>query len=124
MSASAGWRRDSVACGLSAACAVHCLAPAILGSAAPLLSAWHDIPWMHWLFVALAVPMALWAFARPSAYWLARLPGLAGLGLLVAGASGFPDHEWETPLTLAGALLLASAHLLNVFRIRLARSSD
>lgn len=90
----------------------------------PLLTAWHEAEWVHWLFVALAAPMALWAFARPGAAWLARLPGLAGLPLLVAGAAGFPDHDWEAPLTIAGALLLATGHTLNALRVRLVRAGS
>jgi hypothetical protein len=39
---------------------------------------------------------------------------LAGLAGLIAGVFGWPAESWETPLTVAGGLSLASAHVWNM----------
>jgi hypothetical protein len=36
-----------------------------------------------------------------------------GLGLLLAGALALPSHDWETPMTVTGSLLLAATHIWN-----------
>lgn len=105
---------DSFAIGLSGLCLAHCLALPLLVSLLPVAGAWAEAAWVHWLFVLLAAPVSLWTFLHPrTRAW--RLIGLAGAGLalLVAGAAGFPTDKLETPLSVAGGLLLASAHLLN-----------
>ena len=35
------------------------------------------------------------------------------LGLLLAGALALPSHDWETPMTVTGSLLLAATHIWN-----------
>ena len=44
-----------------------------------------------------------------------KLLGLGGAGalLLFIAAAEWPAHAWETPLTVGGGLLLATAHGLN-----------
>lgn len=107
---------DAVAISLSGLCLAHCLALPLAAGFLPLLGAWAEAEWVHWGFVALAAPVSLWTLTRPQAKPLsAVIVGLAalGLGLLVAGAAGYPVHDWETALTVAGGLSLAAAHLIN-----------
>ncbi|MEL6257591.1 MAG: MerC domain-containing protein [Pseudomonadota bacterium] len=109
---------DSAAIGLSAACLVHCLALPILASVLPLAGLLAEAEWIHWVFVALAFPASVLAFrARPLNLWETGLRGLAAIGLsaLVLAALGWPDHEFETPLTVFGGLVLAAAHGLHFF---------
>ncbi|MBA3999449.1 MerC domain-containing protein [Brevundimonas sp.] len=105
---------DSLAIGVSGLCLTHCLALPLVASLLPLAGVWAETEWVHWLFVAIAAPVSLWAFSRPvtRSWSLAILAG-SGLALLVAGVAAFPSHDWETGLTVAGALLLAGAHTLN-----------
>ena len=114
-------RADFAGCGVSAACLAHCLALPFLASLAPALGPAAEAEWVHWLFVALAAPVAAYALTRPGATWASWTLAIAGVGALVAGAAEFPAHEWETPLSVSGALLLASAHLLNAFAGRTRR---
>lgn len=105
---------DSCAIGLSSLCLIHCLALPVAVSLLPIVGPWAEAEWVHWLFVAVAAPVSIWTFLHPRARnWpLIALAGF-GLALLVAGAAEFPSHELETPITVAGGLLLASAHLIN-----------
>lgn len=106
---------DSVAISLSGLCLVHCLALPVLAVALPFLGVFADAEWVHWLFVALAIPasaLALLASAAPRS-WLLMIGAALGLGLLIGGAAGFPTHDLETLLTVSGGLLLATIHALN-----------
>ncbi|SEM42164.1 MerC mercury resistance protein [Pseudoxanthomonas sp. GM95] len=108
---------DASAIGLSALCLAHCLLLPVLAALLPVFGAWAQAEWVHLLFACIALPLAGAALWR--AHLLRPLPlplvALAGLGLtgLVAGAFGFPTHAWETPVTVVGSLLLASAHVWN-----------
>jgi hypothetical protein len=117
---------DLSALGLSGLCLVHCLALPVLALALPLLGAWASAEWVHIVFVSLAAPIALialvdWSTFRPSSW---RLIGLAasGLGLMLAGA--LEILAWERPLTVAGALLVACAHVANWRRRHLDHRHD
>jgi hypothetical protein len=108
---------DLTAVGLSALCLVHCLALPVLALALPLLASWAHAEWVHVVFVSLAAPIALlalidWSTGRPASWRLVGLAG-AGLALMLAGALELPQGSWERPLTVAGGLLLASAHIAN-----------
>lgn len=116
---------DGVAIGLSGLCLAHCLALPLAASLLPIAGAWAEAEWVHGLFVAVAAPVSLWTLGRSRSR---NLPVVAlavgGLALMVAGAAGFPSHEAETPLTVAGGLLLALAHGLNWRRRRVACRHD
>ncbi|MDL5368146.1 MerC family mercury resistance protein [Xanthomonas sp. NCPPB 2654] len=108
---------DASAVLLSGLCLLHCLALPLLAAALPLFGIWAQAEWVHGLFVMLALPLAglaLWRAQRqrplPWPLWAMAALGLCGL---LAGASGFPSAQAETPATVAGSLLLASAHLWN-----------
>lgn len=108
---------DLSAVSISALCLAHCLALPVLAAMLPLASAWVQTEWVHAVFVLIAAPLSAIALLhggpahRTPARWLA----LAGLGvaLLAFGAVGWPDRSWETPITVAGSLCLATVHLWN-----------
>ncbi|WP_084417801.1 MerC domain-containing protein [Henriciella litoralis] len=105
---------DASAITLSALCMIHCLALPLLAAMLPLASVWAEAEWVHKAFVLVAVPLSGFAIVRS-----ATSPGglgfmllaLSGLTLLIAAAFLKPLHEVETPVTVTGALLLASAHI-------------
>lgn len=102
---------DAGAVALSSLCLLHCLALPLLAAALPLFGTWAEAEWVHLLFVAIALPLtgyALWrAERRHPLPVLAWATAGAGLGLLLAGALALPSHDWETPMTVTGSLLLA-----------------
>ncbi|WP_313347945.1 MerC domain-containing protein [Stenotrophomonas sp.] len=111
---------DAGAIALSSLCLLHCLALPLLAAALPLMGVWAEAEWVHVLFVAIAAPttgFALWRAHRqqrlPAAAFLSAATGLL---LLLAGAAGWPTHDAETPMTVAGSLLLAATHLWNAWR--------
>jgi len=109
-------RLDAAAIGLSLGCAAHCLALPILAASIPLLEAVSEAEWVHWTILSLAAPVAVLALRHAQTPW--RVRGLAALGLasMLLGAIGWPSHDLETPLTVAGGLLLAIAHVMNALR--------
>lgn len=109
------------AMGLSGLCVIHCLALPVLALSLPLLGAWAEAEWVHWLFVGLAGPISLTALSRPSRQGLPLglvFLAMLGVGTLIAGVLGWPTEADETTVTVAGSLLLATAHLLNWRRTR------
>lgn len=111
---------DAGAIALSSLCLLHCLALPLLAAALPLMGVWAEAEWVHIVFVAIAAPttgFALWRAHRQQPWpALAMLGAAAGLSLLLAGAVGWPSHEAETPMTVAGSLLIAGTHLWNAWR--------
>ena len=113
---------DASAMALSGLCLVHCLALPLLASLLPLLGTWSESPWVHAVFAGVALPLSsytLWRAHRhgslPIALWAMAGAGLTGLLL---GALEWPSHALETPITVTGSLLIASAHLWNWHRHR------
>ncbi len=108
---------DASAISLSSLCLAHCLLLPVAVALVPVLGVASKAEWVHLAFVAMAAPLAalaLWRSHRhrplPPPLWALAAVGLAGL---LAGATGWPVHAWETPVTVAGSLLLASAHVWN-----------
>lgn len=107
-------RFDLAAIGFSGLCLIHCLALPLLAAAAPLLGLLGELEWVHRAFVVVAIPVSATIFllsprgGRRLLFGAAMIPGLA---LLAAGAFAERLEAIETPLTVAGALLLAAAHL-------------
>lgn len=111
---------DAGAIALSALCLLHCLALPLLAAALPLLGVWAEAEWVHVLFVAIAAPTTGFALRRahlryPVPLW-AGVVAVTGLLCLLAGAAEWPSHDAETPLTVAGSLLLAGTHVWNAWR--------
>ncbi|MFI8719380.1 MerC domain-containing protein [Stenotrophomonas sp. NPDC077464] len=111
---------DAGAIALSTLCLLHCLALPLLAAALPLMGVWAEAEWVHVVFVAIAAPItgfALWRAHRQHPLpALALLSASVGLLFLLAGAAGWPSHDAETPMTVAGSLLLASTHVWNAWR--------
>lgn len=108
--------------GLSGLCLVHCLALSAAAVAAPAFAGLaFDGGWTHVVMLAVVLPVS--AVALPRGYrdhghalvlWL----GGAGLTLLVLGAT-LGHHVYgpaaDTALTMAGAVILGAAHVLNAW---------
>lgn len=107
---------DGLAIGVSFACLVHCLALPLLIAALPAWSVWLDLPeTVHLCMLLFAAPLSLTVLLRAAkrgagyrSLWLG-LAGLAVMGLGLLAEHGVP----EAVITSGGALLLATAHILN-----------
>ncbi|WP_213998951.1 MerC domain-containing protein [Arsukibacterium sp.] len=108
--------KDLIAAALSGLCVVHCLTVPILlalGSSGVLLGVFSS-EWFHYLML---LPIsALLAWSLPGGWCVHRnktpfILGLGGFLLLVVAL--FAGHDAELPLSVAGGLLLACAHLHN-----------
>jgi hypothetical protein len=102
----------------SAACMVHCLAVPLLLAALPALSAIVVMPesfhrWVLLFAVPAAVIALLGGHARHAAMWPVSL-GAAGLSLMTLGAFAVPEGGVETGMTVAGGILVATAHIANL----------
>lgn len=85
-----------------------------MGAFLPLAGVLAEAEWIHQVLVLIAIPITGFAIARhraTSVQFSFIIPALAGLGFLLA--AGFVEalHEFETPFTIVGALLLSSAHV-------------
>lgn len=107
---------DRLALVASAACLVHCLALPLLFAVLPVLSQAFSLPEsFHLWMVVVAVPTSTYALlAGPRDHHRRPLlVGAVGLGLLVIGTALVGESRYETPVTIMGALTLATAHVLN-----------
>ena len=123
-SGAGAWRRavpahwfDGLAISLSAVCVVHCLALPIVIALLPALSQWLQLPEaIHAWLLACAIPISITVLGRSAhRHRAARgtlLLGIAGLSLM-GGALLAPSEVLETAISVSGAVLLASAHILN-----------
>jgi len=107
---------DFSAMTLSGLCLIHCLALPVLAVILPVAGIWAEAEWVHKLFVVVALGISGALIARAvhtGGRWL--FVALAALGLVVLGLSAFIEalHDYETPLTVVGAVTLASAHILH-----------
>ena len=105
---------DGTADSLSGLCMLHCLALPLVISALPIMFQGLQSEIVHQVLVVLAVPLAI------SAVWAARGQRMSGftIGLLLSGATALslgafaePLHDYETLLTVAGAVLLSAGHI-------------
>jgi len=104
---------DASAVGLSGLCLAHCLALPLVAAFSPLLATWAEAEWVHAAVIGMAAPISIFALWRRAKG--AAIIGLSALGLaiLTLGAFHWPSAELETPITVAGSLVLAAAHILN-----------
>ena len=109
-------RLDRIAMGLSGLCLVHCLGTAILlgllASAGGLLGA----PIIHEVGLTFAMILGSIALVRGILEHGFMMPSaIGGLGLgVMAGALSLPHDGTEAAYTVAGVLILALGHRLNV----------
>jgi hypothetical protein len=110
---------DSMGLALSGACLVHCVLVSAAVLAAPSASAWLGATEnaVHWLLVAIALVVSGWAlylgFKRHGATSVLMLGGF-GLIVMFVGAAHLFGRAAETVLTLVGAGIVASAHIINL----------
>jgi hypothetical protein len=109
-------RLDRIAMGLSGLCLVHCLATAVLlgllASAGGLLGK----PVIHEVGLTLAMLLGAVALGRgvvQHGFMLPSAIGALGLGVM-AGALSLPEGGHEALYTVAGVLILALGHRLNL----------
>lgn len=108
---------DWLAIGTSLLCLVHCLALPLIIASLPSLGTtaggvFGKADLTHWLLLAMAVPVSLWALGRGRAGPLPLITGAVGLALMALAVlrfEGTPDERW---LTVAGVILVAIAHLM------------
>ena len=103
---------------LSGVCIAHCIAlPLIVVIFPGVLLAQHSETTVHWLLLAIVLPisgLALWQGYRRHASRRAILLGTAGLALLTLGVLHVLGQSLEAPLTVVGVIALAIAHWLNL----------
>jgi MerC mercury resistance protein len=109
-------RLDRLAMGLSGLCLVHCLGTAILlgllASAGGILGS----PIIHEVGLTLAMLIGSLALGRgilEHGFMLPSAIGALGLGAM-AGALSLPEGGHEAVYTVAGVMILALGHRLNV----------
>ncbi len=111
-------RIDQAAIGFSLICVVHCAVLPLAAISMPFFGLLADAEWVHWLFTSLAIAAALLTFsvahrARQPSF---VLPVSTGVVLLLLALVAEPLGFDETLPTVAGAMLLAGAHFLRLFR--------
>ena len=109
-------RLDRIAMGISGLCVVHCVATAVLlgllASAGGLLGR----PIVHEVGLTLAMIVGAVALGRgyqEHGFMLPASVGALGLGVM-AGALSLPEGGPEPIYTVAGVLIVALGHRLNV----------
>lgn len=107
-------KTDAVAISLSGLCIAHCLVLPVLAAHMALFGVLSEMEWLHKAMVLLALPIAGFAFTQVPQMTERLIFGAiaaSGLGLLIAGAFVEAFHDFETQLTVVGALVLAGAHI-------------
>ena len=119
---------DRFAIFLSGLCLLHCLAlpfAALFGSA---IGGWlvDTETGVHWLLLALAIPVSLWALIRgyrAHAQPLNLVLGITGLVIMFLGVSHWLGERYEVALTVVGVIAVMVAHIRNALaHIHLKRS--
>jgi len=109
---------DGLAISASGLCLVHCLALPAMLIVLPTLAGALALPDdFHLIALLIAVPTSLVAIAFGYLHHRRPLPALlAGIGLmaLTAAAVLVHDQRSEAAVTVAGSLLLAAAHMVNL----------
>lgn len=112
---------------LSGICVVQCLAIPAVALLLPALgavgldalnqgSSAHR-PLVHWVLLALAVPLssiALWLGFRQHRLRRVLILGALGLGSMFLGVSHLLGLAAEVSLSAGGALILLAAHIINI----------
>ena len=122
---------DHFAIGVSALCIAHCLLLPILLVALPVLGqSFLGSETLHVLLVYAVIPSSLFALSVGCSQHKKKsfmLLGILGMIFLVLGISveilGM-DHDWEQRFTLAGALMIAFAHVRNFQKCREANAHN
>jgi hypothetical protein len=109
-------RLDRIAMGISGLCVVHCLSTAVLLGLISAAGSTLGAPWIHEVGLTLAMILGSVALVRGILEHGFMMPSaVGGLGLgVMAGALTLPHNGTEAAYTVAGVLILALGHRLNV----------
>ena len=121
-------KMDRFAIALSGLCLLHCLAIPVVVVLVPAFSSvvLGTETTVHWIFLALAIPISCWALLRgfKRRHHLPALSsGLVGLLVMFLGVSHLFNPVLEVPLTVLGVSLVVVAHILNLRGTRSAHVS-
>ena len=112
-------RLDLYAVGLSTLCVLHCVALPLLVALMPVAAQAAENELVHRVMVIVAVPVSLrviWKTRPLNANRLFVGAASTGLALLLLAAFIEAVSSYEEPITVAGAVLLGSAHLWHWMR--------
>ena len=112
-------RLDLCAVGLSTLCVIHCVALPVLVALLPAIGQAAESELVHRILALAAVPVSLRVIWKTRPVNRNRLfigAALLGLGLLLLGAFAEAFSAYEEPITVAGGVFLASAHLWHWLR--------
>lgn len=107
-------KADATGVTLSSLCLVHCLGLPLITVVFPAVGAFSEAEWVHKVLVLAALPVSGLAILQSwGKHHAAVFIVLATTGLvqLVSAAFLEPLHNYEKPLTVIGAIMLASAHI-------------
>lgn len=105
---------DVAGVSVSSLCLIHCLALPVLAGILPIAGVWAESEWIHKAFVLLAIPISGYAvFTRGVQFHDSLFVFLVTFGLALLAASAFINalHDFEKPVTGAGAFIIAAAHI-------------
>ena len=109
-------RLDRLAMGLSGLCVVHCVATAVLLGLLASAGGFLGRPIFHEVGLTLAMMVGAFALGKgilEHGFLLPSAMGALGLGVM-AGALSLPEGGREPFYTVAGVMILALGHRLNV----------
>ena len=112
-------RLNMYAVGLSTLCLIHCIAFPVLVTVMPVAAQAAENELLHRILVIVAVPVSLrvvWRALPVDGNRLFVGAALGGLGLLLLAAFMEAVSAYEQPITVAGGVLLGSAHLWHWMR--------
>lgn len=106
---------DVVAIWISLTCLAHCLLMPIVFSLLPFLGDLDKNDWIHKTLIVIALPVSVYALWRSGGWQVMYLVTFAILGLIALGVAAFVPafHDYETGLSVFGALVLAVVHYKN-----------
>lgn len=109
-------RLDRLAMGLSGLCLVHCLGTALLVGVIASVGGILGSPLIHEVGLTFAMIIGVIALGRGALVHGFVLPSaVGGLGLgVMAGAISLPEGGHEAIFTMAGVMIVALGHRLNV----------
>jgi uncharacterized membrane protein len=109
-----GWL-DVTSMGISGLCLAHCLALPLVFLAMPVLGQFSENHLTHQILILIAIPISIWALLASKGWKKPLVLVLAFLGLSALALAAFVDalHDYETPISVLGAVSVALAHYLN-----------
>ena len=116
---------DVYAASIAMLCLAHCLALPLLISTLSLAVPFAENELVHKALVLVAAPatiLAIYADARNPGRRVFIGVAILGLGLLIAGAFVPALEAYEEPVTVAGSVTLAAAHIWRALDVRAKRA--